>query len=142
LALSPSSALAFGLSSLIRAWSGDNAIAVEHAERALRLSPFDPLSYNPYNALAYAHFFAGRFDEAASAAGMAAQANPRFSIPWILRTAALAKTARIDEAKASAQRVLDVEPRFTISSFLASNVTSAERLAMLGDGLRQAGLPE
>jgi TolB-like protein/tetratricopeptide (TPR) repeat protein len=142
LALSPSSALAFGLSSLIRAWSGDDASAIEHAERALRLSPFDPLSYNPYNALTYTHFFAGRFDEAASAAGMAAQANPRFSIPWILRTAALAKIGRIDEAKASAQRLLDVEPAFTVNSFLASKVTSAERLAEIGCALRVAGLRE
>jgi TolB-like protein/class 3 adenylate cyclase/Tfp pilus assembly protein PilF len=142
LALSPSSALAFGLSALIRAWSGDNASAIEHAERALRLSPFDPLSYNPYNALAYTHFFAGRFDEAASAAGMAAQANPRFSIPWILRTAALAKIGRIDEAKASAQRLLDVEPTFTVNSFLACNVTSAERLAEIGGALRIVGLRE
>jgi TolB-like protein/Tfp pilus assembly protein PilF len=142
LTLSPSSALAFGLSSLIRAWSGDGAAAIEHAERALRLNPFDPLSYNPYNALTYAHFFAGRFDEAASAAGMATQANPRFSIPWILRTAALVKIGRIDEAKTSAQRVLDVEPSFTINSFLASNFTSAERLATFGDALRQVGLPE
>jgi hypothetical protein len=71
-ALSPSCALAFGLSSLIRAWNGDSATAVEHALRALRLSPFDPMSYNPYNGLAYAHFFAGRFGEAASAASMAA----------------------------------------------------------------------
>jgi tetratricopeptide (TPR) repeat protein len=142
LALSPSSALAFGLSSLIRAWSGDNASAIEHAERALRLSPFDPLSYNPYNALAYTHFFDGRFDEAASAAGLAAQANPRFSIPWILRTAALAKIGRIDEAKASAQRLLEVEPAFTVNSFLACNVTSAERLAEIGDALRAVGLRE
>jgi tetratricopeptide (TPR) repeat protein len=43
-ALSPSSALAFGLSSLIRAWNGDSATAIEHAMRALRLSPFDPMS--------------------------------------------------------------------------------------------------
>ena len=142
LALSPSSALAFGLSSLIRAWSGDNASAVEHAERALRLSPFDPLSYNPYNALAYTHFFAGRFDEAASAAGMATQSNPRFSIPWILRTAALAKIGRIDEAKASAQRLLDVEPGFTVNSFLASKVTGGERLAEIGYALLVAGLRE
>jgi tetratricopeptide (TPR) repeat protein len=141
-ALNPSFALAFGLSSLIRAWSGDSATAVEHAERALRLSPFDPLSYNAYIGLAYAHFFAGRFDEAGSAAGMAVRANPRFSIPWILRAAVLAKTSRIEEAKASAQRVLDLEPEFTISWLMASQFTSPERAVMFGDALRQAGLPE
>jgi adenylate cyclase len=142
LALNPSSALAFGLSSLIRAWNGDGATAVEHAERALRLSPFDPLSFNAYNGTAYAHYFAGQFDEAARAASMATQANPRFIVPWILRAAALAKAGRIDEAKASAQRVLNLQQSFTISSFLAGNFTSEERLAVLGDGLRQAGLPE
>ena len=71
------------MSSLIRAWSGDSAAAIGHAERALRLSPFDPLSFNAYNGAEYAHFFAGRPDEAASAASMATQANPGFSIPWI-----------------------------------------------------------
>ena len=140
--LNPSSALAFGLSSIIRAWNGDSATAIEHAELALRLSPFDPMSFNAYNGLAYAQFFAGRCDEAASAASMATQANPRFSIPWILRAAALAQAGRIADAKASAQRVLDLQPSFTVSSFLAGNFTSEERLAMLGDGLRQAGLPE
>jgi tetratricopeptide (TPR) repeat protein len=38
-ALSSSSALALGFSSLVRAWKGDEAIAVEQANRALRLSP-------------------------------------------------------------------------------------------------------
>ena len=140
--LNPSSALAFGLSSIIRAWNGNSATAIEHAELALRLSPFDPMSFNAYNGLACAQFFAGRCDEAASAASMATQANPRFSIPWILRAAALAQAGRIADAKASAQRVLDLQPSFTVSSFLAGNFTSEERLAMLGDGLRQAGLPE
>ena len=70
------------------------------------------------------------------------QANPRFIVPWILRAAALAKAGRIDEGKASAQRVLNLQQSFTISSFLAGNFTSEERLAVLGDGLRQAGLPE
>jgi len=140
-ALNPSSALAFGFSSLIRAWNGDSATAVEHALRALRLSPFDPMSYNPYNGLAYAHFFSGRFDEAASAASMASQANPRFSIPWILRAAALARNGQINQSKFAAQRVLDLEPNFTINSYLAGNFTSQERLAMLGDALRQSSLP-
>ena len=130
------------MSSIIRAWNGDSATAIEHAELALRLSPFDPMSFNAYNGLGYAQFFAGRCDEAASAASMATQANPRFSIPWILRAAALAQAGRIADAKASAQRVLDLQPSFTVSSFLAGNFTSEERLAMLGDGLRQAGLPE
>jgi hypothetical protein len=46
-ALSSSLALALGFSSIVRAWKGDDAIAVEQANRALRLSPFDHLLYLP-----------------------------------------------------------------------------------------------
>src|SRR6266540_4152362 len=53
-ALSSSSALALGFSSIVRAWKGDDATAVDHATRAIRLSPFDPLLYLPYVGLAYA----------------------------------------------------------------------------------------
>jgi tetratricopeptide (TPR) repeat protein len=47
-ALSSSSALALGFSSIVRAWKGDDAIAVEQANRALRLSPVDPWIQLPY----------------------------------------------------------------------------------------------
>jgi adenylate cyclase len=56
LALSPSSSLALGFGSIIRAWVGHDAIAMENAEQALRLSPFDPLIFMPY-----VGFYPGRF---------------------------------------------------------------------------------
>jgi adenylate cyclase len=142
MALSPSSALAYGFSSIVRAWHGDSPTSVEQAETAIRLSPFDPLIYLPYVGLAYAHFFAGRFEESASAASRAAQSNPGFSVPFVLQTAALARLGRIDEATASAQRALSLEPTLTIGSFVGSNFTSPERLGLLAEALRQAGLPE
>jgi adenylate cyclase len=142
MALSPSSAQAFGFSSIIRAWAGDSRTSVEHAETAIRLSPFDPLIYFPHIGSAIAHFFAGDFDDAVRAASRAAQANPRFRIPCVLQAASLASLGRIDEAKASAQRLLSLEPTFSVGSFVAVKFTSAERLSMLAEALRQAGLPE
>jgi hypothetical protein len=57
------------------------------------------------------------------------------------RQAATARaTGRV--AKATAQRILELDPLFTVGQFLASRVTSPERLAPFGDALRQAGLPE
>jgi adenylate cyclase len=91
---------------------------------------------------AYAHFFAGRFDEAALSASRAAQANPQFSIPWVLRTASLANLGRREETQASAQRLRELWPSFTISEYLGSNFTSPERLAMFDEALRLAGLPD
>jgi tetratricopeptide (TPR) repeat protein len=140
--LSPSSALALSLSALIRVWAGEDATAVEQAEQALRLSPFDSLIYIPYLALAYAHLFANRFEEAALAASRSMQANPQFSPPCVLRITALVKLGRNDEARASAQRLLELEPEITTTRFVATGFTSPERLAVIADALQRAGLPE
>jgi adenylate cyclase len=63
LALSNSSALALGFSAVTRAWHGESAIAIEQAEQALRLSPFDAMSNLRYMAIAIGHFVAGRFED-------------------------------------------------------------------------------
>jgi len=141
LALSPSSALALGFSAVTRAWRGESAIAIQQAEQALRLSPFDPLSNIRHMAIAIAHFVAGRFEEAA-AANRAAQAHPRFSPPYWMRAAALANLGRIDDAKIMAQRLLEVQPQFTITSITSAAFANPEILAALGQALRRVGLPE
>jgi len=142
LALSPSSSLALGSSSIIRALAGDGATAIEQAQQALRLSPYDPLIFRPYIGLAWAHFFAGRYEEAAIAAGRAVQANPGFSIARMCRTAALVNLDREHETRASVKGLLEVQPDFSISQFVATAPTTPERLAIIADALRRAGLPE
>ena len=142
LALSPSSALAFGFSSIIRAWMGDTPTAIAHATLGLRLSPYDPLIYLPCVGLAYAHFFAGSFAEAADAAGRAAAANPRFSVPRYLHAAALLRLGREEEAREAARILLDLQPGFTVSGLVAGNITSVERMDPLAGALRELGLPE
>jgi adenylate cyclase len=142
-ALSGSSALALGFSSIVRAWKGDEEVAVGHAQTAIRLSPYDPLIYLPYVGLAYAHFASGRFAEAASAASGAIQSNPRFSVPYVLRAAAFASLGRIEEANAVTQRLLEVQPGITTTAaILSARYANPESLAALGKALRQAGLPE
>ena len=142
-ALSSSSALALGFSSIVRAWKGDDATAVEQAERAIRLSPFDPLMYLPYVGLAYAHFAAGRFDDAAIAAGRASQSNPKFTMPHALHAAALANLGRDEEATAEVGRLRELEPQLTVGTAIRSaRYVDPAKNAELGDALRRAGLPE
>jgi TolB-like protein len=141
--LSSSSAIALGFSSIVRAWMGDDAMAVDQAERAIRLSPFDPLLYLPFIGLAYAHFAAGRFAEAADAAGRAAQSNPRFTMPYVLHAAALANLGQGGEARGVADRLLELEPNLTVAIAIQSaRFANPDRKADLGDALRRAGLPE
>jgi len=139
--LSPSSALAFGFSAIIRAWVGDDVTAIEHAGIGVRLSPYDPLIYLPYVGLAYAQYFAGNFVAAASAAGRASAANPRFSVPRYLHAAALHRLGRMDEAKTMAGLVLDLQPGFTVNGLVSGNITTPERMAELSGALLQLGLP-
>jgi tetratricopeptide (TPR) repeat protein len=142
-ALSSSLALALGFSSIVRAWKGDDAIAVDQANRALRLSPFDHLLYLPYVGLAYAHFAAGRFEETVAAASLATQSNPRFSVPQILHAAALGCLDRSQEAKAAVQRLLELQPGLTVASaILSARYVNRENIAALANALRRAGLPE
>jgi TolB-like protein len=141
LALSPSSALAFGFSSIIRAWLGDDTTAIEHARMGIRLGPHDPLIYLPYVGLAYASFFSGRFTEAASAARRASAANPRFSVPCYLHIASLIRLNQVDEAKSMANTLLDLQTGFTISGLVSGNITTKDRMDMLARALYEAGLP-
>jgi adenylate cyclase len=141
-ALSSSSALALGFSSIVRAWKGDDATAVAHAEHAIRLSPFDPLLYLPYIGLAYAHFAAGRFEEAAIAAARANQSNPKFSMPYVLHAAALANLGRGEEATAAVDALRKIEPELTVSTAIRSaRFANRDKNAELGDALLRAGLP-
>jgi adenylate cyclase len=141
--LSPSSALALGFSSIVRAWNGDDATAVEQAERAIRLSPLDPLLYLPYVGLAYAHFAAGRFADAATAAGRASRSNPKFTMPHVLHAAALANLGRDEEAMAAVDRLCELEPQLTVGTAIRSaRYVDPAKNAEVGQALRRAGLPE
>ena len=66
LALNPNSALALGLGATVHCLLGDYSATIEQAQRALRLSPLDPMSYFPLVALSYAHLFTGRADSPSS----------------------------------------------------------------------------
>jgi adenylate cyclase len=142
-ALSSSLAFALGFSSIVRAWKGDDAIAVEHGNRALRLRPFDPVIYLPYGGLAYAHFAAGRFEEAIAAASLATQSNPRFTVLHMLHAASLASLDRREDAKAAVQRLLELQPGITVATaILSARYVNPKNIAALEDALRRAGLPE
>jgi adenylate cyclase len=142
-ALSSSLALALGFSSIVRAWIGHDAIAVEQANRAVRLSPFDPLIYLPYGGLAYAHFAAGRFEDTVASASLATQSNPRFTVPIILHAAALGCLDRSGDAKTVVQRLLELQPGLTVATaILSARYVDPKNIAALANALRRAGLPE
>ena len=142
LALTGSSIWALGSGAVILGHAGATERAIEYAERAIRVSPFDPEIFHPYVGLAIAHCAAGDWEAAIAACGGATKANPRFSLPFVLQAAALSMLGRIEEAKSVASRVPELEPGFTVSGFIRAHTGRADIWEPIGDALRRIGLPE
>lgn len=140
--LSPSSALAFILGSVVLGWGGEAERAIEWSERGMRLSPFDPWAFAAYDAQAMSHLLLGHVEEACRAAYRSVQANPAHSITHVQLAAALATLGRMEEARNAAARVRELQPGFRYGRQFAG-VNCAPALAqVLGGSLRAAGLPE
>jgi adenylate cyclase len=144
LALNNSSAAAFYTGAHIHAFSGDPAIAEDYANRAFRLSPFDPQLFHGYESLGCVRLRAKRYEEAASFFAQAVQANPRFSYLYADLAAALALAGRTAESQVAARRALELEPGFRIQPIIAAlgPFMLPELMNELVAGRRKAGLPE
>lgn len=141
LALSPSTALAWILGSVVAGWAGEAERAIDWSERGMRLSPFDPWAFAAYDAQALGHFYRDRYAEAASAAYKSNLANPAHSITWVQLAASLAALGRLEEARAAATCVLQLQSTFRISSQFAGVACAPELAAKFGQALLAAGLP-
>jgi adenylate cyclase len=144
LALNDSSAAAFYTGAHIHAYSGDPAIAEDYANRAFRLSPFDPQLFHGYESLGCVRLRAKRYEEAASFFVRAVQANPRFSFLHAYLAGALAMAGRTEDSKVAARRLLELEPDFRVQPIIAM-LGGFPRLELTNElvaGWRKAGLPE
>jgi adenylate cyclase len=132
-------ALAFGAQAL--AWMGEPGLAIERAEQALRLSPFDTLNYRTNQALAVSYFQREQYPEALEAARRVVDSNPSFSIGHALLSAALIRLGRRDEAEASARAVLACQPSFTVGGLAQAIAFKPAMFARFAEAWREVGLP-
>lgn len=142
LALSDSNYFALCSSALALSWMGTADIAIERGNRALRLSPFDPLNYLSYNALAISYLHIRRFEEAFDVARRSVQLNPRFSVSRAFLTAALIRLGREQEAKTAARQLLSIDPEFSIRRFSVTVNIEPSVFNPFAEAWRQAELPE
>ena len=116
LLLNPNLAASWNASGWVRMYLGESASAIEHFERAIRLSPLDPLTYFAFTGMAFAHAFAGRYDEALSWATKALHEQPKWATA--LRVAAIANTLsdRMVEARAAMASLREVDPALRLGN--------------------------
>ena len=138
-ALNPNLAWAWLYSGWARIWLGQPDAAIEHLAHAMRLSPLDPLIADVQAAIAHAHFFAGRYDEAASWAAMAVDSR----IAPYIAAAGNALAGHGEEASKAVTRLRQLDPSLSISNLReVLGPYRPEDLAKYEAGLRKAGLPE
>jgi len=97
--LDPSSAVAQGAQGGARLWGGFPRDAIEPLRRAMRLSPFDPLTPLWLHFIARAHYYAGEYDGAIAVARQLGRSLPNFRQPYNTLIAALGQIGRVDEAQ-------------------------------------------
>ena len=116
-------------------------VAIDRANRALRLSPFDPLNYVSCNALAISYLHLHEFESACEAATRSVQTNPRFSVSRAFLAAALMQLGRGGEAQREARQVLAFDPTFSVKRFSVTVDIEPSVFAPIAQAWQQAGLP-
>jgi tetratricopeptide (TPR) repeat protein len=143
LVLNPNLAAAWHCGGWVRVFRGEPEEAINYSARAMRLSPFDPLSSQPRAATATAHLLADRYEQAWSWAEESLQEQPNYPTGLRVLAASYALGGRLDEAQRTIARLRQVDPTLRVST-LQDRVPlrRSEDVAKFAEGLRLAGLPE
>jgi adenylate cyclase len=139
-ALNPNSYLAWSNRGVVYRVAGLREEAVRSFERAIRMSPVDPLLHITFLHMGLAFIELGRFDDAIVMGKKALRQNPFFSPAPRCLASAFAHLGRDAEAREAAAHLLELDPGFTISAYIARGGQSNTKLLI--EGLRKAGLPE
>ena len=140
--IDPNAAWALSRLGWLEAYADRPEAARGYFERALRLSPLDPMNFNNYVGLGSARQVAGQDSEAADFFLRALQERP--NAHWIHRNlaAALHAAGRMAEAEASRAVLRTTHPDLTVAKFKEAMVFSPRVLERIGEHLRALGVPD
>jgi adenylate cyclase len=139
-AINPNSFLAWTNRGWVYRNAGQPEEALRSFERAIRMSPVDPLLHQPVTGIGFAFVELGRFDEAIVVEKKALRQNPSYLPAHRCLVSAFAHLGRDAKAREAAARLLEFDPNFTISAWIARGGQTNSKLLI--EGLRKAGLPE
>jgi tetratricopeptide (TPR) repeat protein len=138
----PNCPWAWGYSSLTQGYLGDHTAAVEHGERAVRLSPVGPDAFWFEHFLSQAYYLSGRFEDAVGWGRMSDVHNGGIAANQRVLMASLVALGDIEEARSIAAQVKRVTPNFRLSTFSTATPLPQAVKELFIDRLREAGLPD
>lgn len=126
--MNPTAAIILGFDALTRCFCGLYEQAIERAEKALELSPFEPLRYHAALAAAMAHLLMDQPEQAVGYAQKAIEGNRNLAFSYCVLALALARLGRPDQAEESVGQLTRVAPGFHLSALRRIRFANAERL--------------
>jgi len=144
LILNPNSAHAWMAMGTVSCFRSQSDMAIDAFQRAIRLSPLDPLGYRFTGGIGIAHAVAGRYEDAISWSDRSLREQPRYTAAMRAMVVSCAHLGRVEEAREWLRRLLEIQPDLTIArvGLYATSFVPAEALAADIVGFRKAGLPE
>ncbi|HSS63477.1 MAG TPA: tetratricopeptide repeat protein, partial [Gammaproteobacteria bacterium] len=143
LALNANSTRAWSSSGSLRCILGEPDAAIEHAERAIRLSPLDPSMWVPHGIIADARLQLGDYDQAASFARKSIRLHNYNLRAYHVLAASYAQLGELDAARETVRQLLELDPETTISRIRQIfPVARYKNLDSFLEGLRKAGIAE
>jgi TolB-like protein len=141
-ALAPNSAQILFLAGYCLVYAGEWRRAIGNLDRALRLSPMDPLIPIMRVALGAAYFTGGQYEQAVACAVPAVRWRRDYLVARRVLAASLAWLGRLEEAEAVVADLLATSPSETLGSVCARTGFAGEVRERFLQGLRMAGLPD
>ena len=142
LRINANAAPAWMWSAAAQAWMGNGPRAIEEINKAMALSPYDPLmyAYNAYASIAY--LVDGQYERAIECALRSLRENRSYTAAHRLLVIALMLAGRENEAQASARQLLELEPGLTVAGFRRRYPGSTSPNAdLFCEALARAGVP-
>lgn len=138
----PSEPLAWLFSATRLGYVGKGREAEAAADRALQLSPIDPLKYFFDSLAATAALANGNWARSEELCWRSLRGNRTHASTWRTLAFALVMLGRMDEARDAVQRLIGIEPGFTVSRFMDRFPgREGPMAAPWAEALKAAGLP-
>lgn len=143
LRINPNDGLGCLLKGTLHAFKGEGAIAVEHTERSLRLSPLDPHRYFYDSLAATAALSAGQYGRAIELANRSLRANRTHTSTFRALAIAQWEAGLKDDARKTVAELMRLEPGLTVSRYRERHPTAGyETGKVWSAALLEAGVPQ
>jgi adenylate cyclase len=142
LAIDPNASWAWSRLGWLQNYVDQPKSAIGHFERALRLSPLDPLNFNNYVGMGASHYIMEEHEQAVTLYRRALEERP--NAKWIYRDLAgsLVGAGRLEEAERAYAELMRSYPDLTVIKFKRAMVFSDAVLERMAENLRKLGLSE